>query len=341
MAVLAMPRADAAVREASQRRILAMLPLVPRETAASWLQATFRDDAAMGQELLAEIALRVSASFQFREESTRMTALKLQHLAGTELLAARGDQLEEWSLGLEVLTRGWINEAQKSLGGKLRKMSADNDDQVSPLAEAFLLEVAPGRMWRQAVDADTADHLAHLVGLLAARQGDEPTAQEVIADAAARDGALARELAEALVLSVAGVSRDESRDDFDGLDPQFLRQLTPRQRQLYLQQMSHSHFWSSRSSRGGGDQLVLTRAGQLRNLARLSELLQTLRQAGVQPLDPDVLVQAFAASHSPAEVYRDEDIERVFGPANQLSPDAALPLAAAIRDNLATAWRDP
>ena len=64
--------------------------------------------------------------------------------------------------------------------------------------------------------------------------------------------------------------------------------------------------------------IPLTRAKQKRNLRRLADLLQRLRQLPMKPQDPAAIVQAFTTAHSHAEVYRVEDMEAVFGPIEQI-----------------------
>ena len=54
-----------------------------------------------------------------------------------------------------------------------------------------------------------------------------------------------------------------------------------------------------------------------------------------------MLVKAFTACHSSAEVYRTEAIESVFGPMDGLKPRTLAGLAHQMRTNLAGLWREP
>src|SRR5262249_37719111 len=53
------------------------------------------------------------------------------------------------------------------------------------------------------------------------------------------------------------------------------------------------------------------------------------------------VVGAFAAGHSPAEVFRTADIETVFGPLEQVKLETLAGLAQTMRERLASQWRQP
>lgn len=317
------------------RRTLAMTPQIPREVASKWFQRVFKEDPAAGMALLVDVAQRLSMAFMMNDDAQRGNALRVQQLAGTELLAVRGDDLGEWSVALEMLTRGWLHEAQKAAGGTLQKITVERDEQVEPLAIPVLLETAPGAAWQKAVGRDTADHIRHLIGLFAARTGQQPAALAIIGEIVSRNPDLARQLAEELLK--AGQSTEEEVDGWEryGISPSMRRQLTASQRAYYAQQIR------AQRSRQSSSREPLTRAGQLRSLAKMKELLVEFQKLGVPPLSEEARVEAFASCHSSAEVYLAEDIERIFGPAKDLTPESALKLGQALREGLAQAWRDP
>jgi hypothetical protein len=331
-AVLGMPEAAEQVRAAASRRAFALATMIPPRLTDAWLKDVLSGDAAKGLDLLAGVAAQVSESFQQKEPSRRIAAIQLQSLAGQKLLAVRGAELDDsWKLALEMLTRGWINEAQKSAGPELRKIVVEDDDKTPPLDAEMLLEIAPNSTWRQALHPDTAEHVQHLTGRLAIQTENHEVALAVIRDVAKHDKKLALAIANGLINPVVDISIERSLyDDPFGSYPSSSR--VPMNAHQYL---SHSH-WDRQQQQSGST----TRAAQLRNLAQLSRLLGTLAEAGIRP-DEDSIAQAFAHCHSPAEVYREEDIQRVFGDIAKLSPETAKQLGELLRINLAGQWRNP
>lgn len=87
--------------------------------------------------------------------------------------------------------------------------------------------------------------------------------------------------------------------------------------------------------------LPTTRARQIQNLKELAELLPTLKTLSENSLKPQLQVKAFAALHSPSEVFLATDIEAIFGKTDALTPDIVAELAAVMRKNLASIWDDP
>ncbi|MEM7394848.1 MAG: hypothetical protein AAF492_21145, partial [Verrucomicrobiota bacterium] len=83
----------------------------------------------------------------------------------------------------------------------------------------------------------------------------------------------------------------------------------------------------------------LTRALQKRNLVELSGWLKAFEELGLNNLDRRAMVNAFAAAHSYAEVYREEDIEEVFGSADSVDPKTMETLLQTMRQRLAGMWR--
>ncbi len=59
------------------------------------------------------------------------------------------------------------------------------------------------------------------------------------------------------------------------------------------------------------------------------------------PIPTGPLVEAFAASYSPAEVFSAEDLERVFGDIDAMPPELRQRIAERMRAQLAGAWRSP
>lgn len=90
-----------------------------------------------------------------------------------------------------------------------------------------------------------------------------------------------------------------------------------------------------------GSGIPLTRLRQNQNIQHFKNLLAELRQISPEPLDPSLIVQAFMTLHSGAEVYRIEDIEAIFGPAEKMVREELLELLGGMRARLGEQWRDP
>jgi hypothetical protein len=337
LAVLDRREVDEQARAPARRRALALAPKVPAELAAPWLRRVLRDDPVAGLSLLMNVAEQAAAALALHEAPARIDALRLEHLAAQAMLEVEIAQEPDWNLALQMLTRHWIVEAQKAAGGEVRRIMLADDQHIAALPLPFLLEVAPDDRWLTAIDSDTADHSRHLIGLLAARSGREAQTLAVLRELAPRNSELARDLAETFLVAAVKGGGEEGQDD-DPFDIRRYQRMSPRMRQYYLQQAANQRRYSS----GRGDSgRIVTRAGQLRNLARLNERLKRLKEAGVPPLGEAAVMAAFAVCHSPAEVFREEDAQRVFGPSDQWTPEAALQLARSLREGLAQQWRDP
>ena len=97
---------------------------------------------------------------------------------------------------------------------------------------------------------------------------------------------------------------------------------------------------TNRNVRKPASGVPLTRARQERNLMQLRQICARLRDMDIHP-DSEKVVAVFQACHSTAEVYRFEDIERVFHPLEEMPVESAFQLASAMRELLGKAWQDP
>jgi hypothetical protein len=319
--VLERSEIDPLSRAMAIRRVLALAPAVSVELAGPWFRSVLGDDSPLGLALLTEIGQMAAMSFQTNDQEGRQSALHLHHLLGTQLLADGNSLSPRSSVALEMLSRAWVNEAQKGIGGGMRKIRVEEDQKISPLPLPLLLAAAPDHRWRKALASDTAEHVLHLTSLLAVRTGQTSHSLGLIKELVSGNPQLAGEIATELLERDVRMSEDD-----EDLDMHF----SAAQRRAM-------QGWSNRRRHSP----VQTRAGQLRDLVKLTELIAAIRATGVPPLKEQSLVAAFSNCHSPAEVYLESDIAKVFGPIDQIGPDAALPLATSLRQGLAGQWRDP
>jgi hypothetical protein len=87
--------------------------------------------------------------------------------------------------------------------------------------------------------------------------------------------------------------------------------------------------------------IPLTRLRQNQNVGEFKTLLASLRELSPEPIDPTTVVQSFMNIHSGAEVYRLDDIEAIFGPAEKMDRAELMSLVNGMRSKLREQWRDP
>lgn len=77
-----------------------------------------------------------------------------------------------------------------------------------------------------------------------------------------------------------------------------------------------------------------------RNLDGFAKIMKLLRDNDVVPTNHDELVAAFGACYGKAEIYKIEDIERVFGPFGKMSDSLFASIVNNMTANLGGQWRD-
>ena len=87
--------------------------------------------------------------------------------------------------------------------------------------------------------------------------------------------------------------------------------------------------------------IPLMRITQERNLEQLATMLAQIQKIYGKPVSPMILPDVFAEIYSQADVYKMADIEKIFGPWDQLNPAVGVKLADTMRINLAGVWQSP
>lgn len=353
------------------KRTVALVPLMPERTTSAWVKRQFPKRPDLGMAVLAEAAQRVEATFPEKSPEPRVMALAAQQRLIEALLSAGGKSDPRWLEAVGLMTLGWINEAAYTIAGsdhsnaegppldafnecdlsnpavreKYRQAlsSIRSGNEIPRLPGKVLLAFAPGDAWRKVLAPDVAWQVSRLIGKLAAEVGDRPRTFAAIRSVAGRDPAAAKELVELFLATWAGRLTDNpnaSGDPFrarryGGYSSPFSRgsySLPPG----YGNPSGYGNYaWRQNGS------VPLIRARQVRNLAELAELLSAIGALTVPPPDDRVVIAALDACHSPAEVYREQDLKQVFGDLDRLQPDTTLQLVSAIRMKLAGQWRQP
>jgi len=353
-AILARPAVDPALAEVRQRavaRCLSLLDDVPREQGDTWLAQVFTQRPDLTQMALAEVAAAASQALGNKEEEQRRVAQARQYRVVTTLLRAVGRDSDRWTTSLDLLSLGWLNEATLAMTGdeddeggasgveayireQMRQYNPApnqvqayrqyfhkqyfqnrgggrnrNRNEAQPLAVSVLLATAPTPEWLALLDSSLAQRLRSLVGEFVCRGGDRERALALIHELATDEPERASRLARSLVRAFTR-SLNTTDDDTD-----------------------------ERRSTGNG--IPLTRARQTRNLKQLAELLGRINELPVKAVPAADLVAAFVACHSPAEVFRAEDISSVLGNPRTLPAGVLVALVSAMRERLADTWRKP
>ncbi|MEM1443302.1 MAG: hypothetical protein AAGF67_13225, partial [Verrucomicrobiota bacterium] len=338
-AILAAEGVDSENRTKALQEAVALSRQLDEEKRDEWFEVTFRGDKGKGRELLKAVGSSPGDNLQNQPTDIylRTNALRLQSDAVETLLKVAPELATEWQETLSLLGNNWYREAeftdryeQSYRGGfGMRRDRYGNyfypepdtpeyvPNRVIPIESTEMLELQPSEEWLALIDKRTLPNFQRVLARLHLKSGNDEEAFPLIE-------ALANEypdMAEDLV-------SDYLRIWTENHDPN----ASQNRRDPYM-------FMYGYEQRAEG--IPLTRSKQERNLEELSEVVKRLRSLPLERLDETLLVRAFTTSHSRAEVYRTEAIEKVFGSLDQLKPDTIASLAQTMRGNLAGVWRNP
>ncbi len=377
--VLATPQAGEENRTEAMQRAIALLPLMPEEQVAAWIKMLAEKQRPLCMLILAESAQMAENSFRSRATELRVQAVSAQHRLVKGLLGLSAKDRAAWSETIRMMTLGWLNEANYSIntdnepedspraavdpqnypqgryvpassyGGqtaglpgpwptsRMRRDRGGNNEPL-PLDAKTLLPLSPEEDWCQAVDADMARQMRRLTAIVAAETGDRTRAFAGIRACGKDDPKLARQLAEQYLgnwlASLLGRSPDSSSNNNPYSSGQAYRQGPGG---VY----SVAPYSGSPYNPGSSGGVPLIRARQVRNLAALADELKAIRDLGAPPVREELIAAAFDACHSPAEVYREEDLRQVFGAPASFSPELVLQLVSTMRTKLVGQWAKP
>jgi hypothetical protein len=263
------------------------------------------------------------------------------------------DDNDQQRSALAVAALGGQNNAAQIYGGQnyggqnsgipgrwpaTRMRGERGNNEPQPLDAKTLLLVCPDENWRQAVDPDMARHIRRLGAIVAIEAGDQPQAFAGIRSCSQDDPKLARELAERYFGNWLGTLLSRTPDNSSGgYRGGYYSGATSYSRNGYGS-VSYNGFQYNGGNSGG---VPLIRAKQVRNLAALADELRALAELDVLPLHEDLLAAAFDACHSPAEIYREEDLQKVLGDLDSTSAGLLLQLALTMRTKLVGQWARP
>ncbi|MBY0514270.1 MAG: hypothetical protein K2P78_10210 [Gemmataceae bacterium] len=341
-AVLAVPGGTKAEQEEALVRAVELAPRLEEKLGLKWLNESFTKDPERGMRILVTVGTLGSQGLATRPHSTdeRLNALKLTRTAVDALLKSAPDRAKEWKPTLTLLALIWLREAEfsrqhdQSAGQSLRRDRYGNmfffddepmmmrqmqrPDMPQPIPVVDLIKTVPDAAWVAAVDDSVRPKLAGIAARLYLKAGDEEKAFPMIEQMAAAQPAEARELVR-----------------------EFLRVWT-RNHDMNASRNERRYSWFFFAFEQRAEGIPLTRSKQERNLRELAAWAPRIRKLpGNNEMDEELLVRAFTACHSSAEVYKTEAIELVFGPVEKVRPRTLAALANQMRENLAGQWKDP
>ena len=202
------------------------------------------------------------------------------------------------------------------------RMMNNNDNQPPPVEPQQMLDAAPSDGWLALLDESLAVRIRAAIAEMHYKNDEPLKAMPIIEALAEKNPKLAKQLADSLLET-------------------FARLWDPNSSMNSMRSSSY-YYGPYGYMQQGGSGIPLTRSAQQRNLVELAATLRKLEKLPLtEPLDEDAMSSAFAAAHSPAEVFRVEDIEAVFGKPDAIKPDVLVSVLQTMRTRLATSWRSP
>lgn len=345
-AALAAGTVDREQKDEAVRRAVELTPKIRDELGRTWLESSFSERPERGMEIIAAIGSASSQGLQTHGFDTdfRLKSLELQKLAVDTLLAKSPDRAKAWRSSLALLAESWLKEADfsrrfdltRSLGPRMQYDSFGNVyysnmmNEMSPemmmqrqgnmpkaLTTGDVLKNRPGDAWLGSLDDGIRPKFATVLAQLYLKVDEEETAFPFIERLATTNPRQAKELAEEFVRT-------------------WTKNHDPNSQQLQRSRFFYVYGFESRA-----EGIPLTRSKQERNLVELADWIKRLRKLPIGDLDESLLTKAFTACHSPAEVYRLDAINRVFGSFDALKPATLASLIQQMRANLVSVWRQP
>lgn len=345
LAALAASGGDASTKQETLRRAVELAPQLRGEIGQAWLDQSFVDELQRGQEILATIGRLTAVSLQARghDPDHRLGLLRLQRTAVDSLLKTAPETADRWSEALHALAGNWLREAELSRdrdqstsrgprmqrdvygnyyfldedGGMMMRQPMMDPRQALPIPTGKVLDERPSAAWLQRIPESHRPRFASVLAELHLKVQEEDEAFPHIERLASTHAESAQQLA----------------DEFLRV---WIRNHDPNEQQRRTNPYAYFYGFDARAQG-----IPLTRLKQERNLQELGAWVARLRSLPISKLDDELLAQAFTTSHSSAEVFRLESIEKVFGPLDKLEPATLAKLCQTMRGNLAGVWQMP
>ena len=327
-------------REKALRRCVHLVPIIREELGDKWLADSFTSEPERGMEILGAIGGTSARAMkeQMKNPDERVATLKLQQTAVDALLKTAPDRANSWQKTLHLLAANWLREATYSVKydattqrgssmsrdmygnyfwSQTSRSSSQSSGMPLPIPSGKVLDGRPGEEWLKFLDDGYRSRFSIETARLHLRVKEETEAFPYIEQLAATHKDDARSLVQEF-LNVWAEKHDPNTQT--------------RRTSIYM----FSYGYSQRASG-----IPLTRSRQVRNLAELATWAERIRQLPLDDIDERWISAAFTRVHSSAEVYRLDDMQRIFGDVKSMEPKTLAGMLQTMRGNLAGIWRKP
>ena len=308
---------DSSQRSRALQGFAELVPMMPAEWKEQWFTTAFTGNNP-GRLLVLEVLHRHAQLAKQRNINTADLQKALTTLYElTAALLKDTNSTETRKELMDDVARVFVMEFDRSLNKSGRRNS------WIPIAD--LSRSCPDASWLPEVSPEIRQPLAERSIRILSTQDDPKNALAFVTFSCSDESMDADVLSAALIQSWS-----------QNLDPN-----RPDENFFERRTVTSSGVFYYPSMMGGQPSAPLTRSKQRRSLRQLAEVLVEFKNLGLRDLDWPGLVSAFTVSHSRAEVYRVEDIEKIFGPVADLNPEISIEISRSLWKRLQRNWRDP
>ncbi len=292
------PAVAAPTREAALNRTLNLLGRVP-EQSRKWLLAIFRERPDFGMYLI--------------QVTMRLDAPELEDRVADAVASVAKENPTRWVPVLRLLAVHWTSQSEAALLSfyemkRLRDILTSGNPSPSP--EDLRIRAKYGRTYEHQfqVEARIEELKRQFARLITTVPMGERRAS------LDPNGSLR--------IMMATAEMKCQSEDFPGtlVDVELMATTRPEDASSLANELILN--WS-RAHSGA----TILRATQGRYLKELGEMLSRLRNTHGVTLSDATLAEAFVSAHSPSEVFRQPDVELVFGPLEKIRASGFEPLA--------------
>ena len=316
----------------AMERLVVLLPALEPEAARKLIREQLFTQKATLADIIAIFAGQGQEAAMGDDLQARIAALGTQH----RMLEAIAPMKEELPANTVLLVLNWLAEAEGCYraGGvvatelnqrdlmMMRRYGLDRNMNIDTLSTEQVLSTAPPAELIARLNAGIAQRVK-LTLLKLSVLSNEPLDFAKVRAYAEQHPGLERQICQDILAAWVAKQTKPAED--------------PRIRQM----RAYGMYIPPQMLRSGRQGIPLTRLRQNQNIAELRGLLKELRAISPEPLDPALVVEAFMALHSGAEVYQLTDITAIFGPPEKMPKQELLALLEGMRTRLAEEWRDP
>ena len=318
-------------RVAAVERCIDFIDELPAEQGDAWLKALFVGDSDCAWKAIEKANQKARTSrMTSRPPDERLRGLLVLSRMAKAIVAGGPEVANSYRIALDMLSLTVLEEAEDS---RRRRM----DERFQCIPPEQIGQVLPDGAWLRAASPGLAAKLETMTAQVTLGAGDLDGVLDLIRPLATTDTQRASKLAESVIVNWPNyVKPGSGGGEEEGNVPMY----NPYARRSYFNMSRYGYNYGYNNGNGEGG-IPLTRARQRRFLEQLAAVHREFQTLKLPHGTTQQIVNAFAVSHSDAEVYRTPDIESVFGPIAGLPTDASIELADTMRKRLGGLWRKP